>query len=147
LQQLITIRGSAGDELIEMYEEESKRRGRPTFDEWVKKLNAEARRHRKIYVVLDALDEAEEEALEEILEVLAAVPNCSRIMTSRPFVIERYTEIYNIPPDRKLEIQAQPEDLRTYIVGRLNESRRRVSHDPALQELVVGKVIDRAQGM
>jgi len=146
LQQLVICRGAVGQELATAYKQHKKKKSRPTFDEWVDLAQAEARRHLKMFMVVDALDEAEPHTRNVILDVLRKMPNVNLLLTSRPAVaLDEW-----MPDVDRLDILARDEDLRKYIVGRLPKEHRLlryVKDEASLGELIAQTVTRAAQGM
>jgi hypothetical protein len=128
------------------YKQHKKKKSRPTFDEWIDIAQAEARRHPKLFMVVDALDEADPHTRNVILDVLRRIPNVNLLLMSRPAVaLDEW-----MPDIDRLDILARDEDLRKYVVGRVPKEGRLLRYlkdEAALGEGIAQTVTRAAQGM
>ena len=101
-----------------------------------------------VFVVLDALDEAGERVQDHIVREISELPfpDVRLFCTSRPF--PRFDELFHDSP--KIEIRATDEDIRAFVKAQIEERSRLhklVKKDQKLQEDIVAKIIEKAEGM
>jgi hypothetical protein len=121
-------------------------------------LEASMNYFRRIFIVIDALDEhltSEDEyspeipILAQLHEIQRRVPGrCSMFFTSR----EMDTIQNNLHQITRLDIRAHEDDIRSYVNSRIYDDKKfifaeKIRHDPALAEQIVDKVVEKAQGM
>jgi hypothetical protein len=145
--QLVRNSGSLSTEVRDLYLTHVRQNSSPTLDEVSKMLQGEIARYSKIFVVIDALDEYPEGDRSTLLKKLRELrPTINLMVTSR--YLDAIANDFEGSP--QLEISANVEDVRAYIVGRISsESRlsRFVSKDAALGEKIVNTVAGKAKKM
>ena len=139
-----------------LHEKHCNRRSRPSLEEVLALLRTEIAGYRKVYIVVDALDECLDDGA-GLLEGLATLKLGVRLMfTSRPHVrLDPY--LHNI---QRSTITAQHVDLDKYLVSRVSRIGL-VAHDRAkaprlwdairkdkqFSAKIVDRIISRAKGM
>jgi Cdc6-like AAA superfamily ATPase len=127
--------------------QERSRQNRPSLEQITAALFHEVSTYRKVYVVLDALDEFPEESQQELVEQLRALPsNVHILVTSRdlPTISDMFQE------DERLDIVADEGDMRACITRRISKSgtlNRLINKPPSLNQEVADSVIEKAHGM
>jgi len=99
----------------------------------------------KVFVLVDGLDEATNEAKDGLMNILPTL-GANILITSRP--LELYAT--RTPGALHISIQARAEDIATYVEERVNGSARLVSilrSDVSLAELLHTRVKEKSQGM
>ncbi|KAE8371034.1 hypothetical protein BDV26DRAFT_299170 [Aspergillus bertholletiae] len=120
-------------EMKELYISHSKKGTRPRFDEYLGVLQCEAHRFKKVFIVIDALDElsVDEETLVWLLRALESLElNTNLMFTSRTYTsvtIESMKRDVTI-----MEVQANDQDVRAYL-------EQRITTIPRLNKFVQGK--------
>lgn len=123
------------------------------FEEWIHLVNAEVELFTTVYLVIDALDECQDsldnsprqEFLKGILQLGRKV---KILVTSRPASsLER-----KFGADQQVKIEADPADLKLYILSRIRQSEYMQKYVKELERgrncsSVVDTVIQKAQGM
>ena len=145
--QLVRNSGSLSTEVRDLYSTHVRQNSSPTFDEVSKILQGEIARYSKIFVVIDALDEYPEGDRSTLLKKLRELrPTINLMVTSR--YLDAIANDFEGSP--QLEISANVEDVRAYIVGRISGEKRLsgfVSKDAALGENIVNTVAGKAKKM
>ena len=145
--QLVRKSGSLTTEVRDLYSTHVRQNTAPTLDEVQKILQSEIARHSKIFVVIDALDEYPEGDRSTLLKKLRELrPTINLMVTSR--YLDAIANDFEGSP--QLEISANVEDVRAYIVGRISGEKRLsrfVSKDAALGENIVNTVAGKAKKM
>jgi hypothetical protein len=145
--QLVRNSSSLPTEVRDLYSTHVRRNTAPTLDEVQKILQTEIARYSKVFVVIDALDEYPEGDRPTLLKRLRELrPTINLMVTSR--YLDAIANDFEGSP--QLEIGANVEDVRVYIVGRISSEKRLsrfVSKDPALGENIVNTVAGKAKKM
>jgi hypothetical protein len=145
--QLARNSGSLSTEARDLYSTHVRQNSPPTLDEVSKMLQSEIARYSKIFVVIDALDEYPEGDRSTLLNKLRELrPRINLMVTSR--YLDAIANDFEGSP--QLEISANVEDVRAYIVGRISGEKmlsRFVSKDAALGENIVNIVAGKAKKM
>jgi hypothetical protein len=114
---------------------------------------------RRTYIVFDALDEYESaqygresrsitdivESVQEILSLCGS--KCRLFLTSRNNTLHQLQSIEH----SSIEIKAKPEDIKSYVEGRIAEPTRfrhanLVNDNPSLRSQLVDTLVEKAQG-
>ncbi|KAH8880540.1 ankyrin, partial [Thozetella sp. PMI_491] len=119
-----------------------------TLREISDELNTTVERFSKVFIVVDALDEASEFETRDVLldELQKLLPTVSILVTSRPLDVIK-TMFHECP---KLEIKAEIEDVEKYIRAHIQlegRLRRHVENDPSLGDVIVKEVSSRTRKM
>jgi ankyrin repeat domain-containing protein 50 len=148
LKQLTQRQPTLSDDIIAVYRRHLKAQTRPSLVGYSRLLRSEVRRSRKVFVLVDALDEcSESDGIRGILpEVRKLLPDIHLLVTSR--------HIANIEPEfekePRLEIRAIDEDVRSYLIARIEEEPRLSQYtkvDPALRNDILDNIVQKAGGM
>ena len=124
-----------------------KKQTRPTLEVWSTRLQEELFYSRKVFVVIDALDELSESNRDSFLDQIQGFePSMNLLVTSRHMAnIER-----RFKHAECVKICASDEDVRRYLEGQMKKERLLVHHIekvPSLQETIVSRISERAEGM
>ena len=149
LKQLAQERNDVSKVIRQLYHSYSMKRTSATLCETVRALKSELQTYKKVYIVIDALDECPQKARETLLQNLQSLLDTpgtvSLMITTRP-----NTAIKEIREIRRLEIRAEDEDVGQYVRSRIEHStrlRNNVSRDPELEKMIIDKLIRNANGM
>lgn len=150
IAQLVQWRKMQVEELDEIFKQKShKERTRLSRTEYSELLSTMARRFRKIFVVIDALDECDEDRgtrQEFLSEVQSLQPLFHIMVTSRPLrsINEEFENALRI------EIYARDADVEEYVQSRLEKDAKlskMTKSDPGFRQFLEGAVVDRCKGM
>lgn len=149
LQQLIIARGFVPGNVKAAFTTHSHRQTAPTFPEYLDLLTEQLDAFKRVFVVIDALDECTEAngVRDDLLEgILKLPPLVSVMITSRyiPGIEVHFHEAIQLP------ITAHEDDVSLHARSCLAKEKtwaRRIRLDSALQYKIVKAVIDRANGM
>ena len=118
---------------------------RPTFDQYSELLQFETRKHAKVFIVIDALDECTDGNREKLLRALQTLGvNVNFLFTSR----EHINIKKEFPNAKELQVYARDADLQVYIKDRIRG--RLALHcmdDTTLQTEIVDTVARTTKGM
>lgn len=147
-RQLAVNRDSLADDVQDLYNICRASGIRPNLSEISKILRAEVDRYDKIYILVDALDEYQQDwSLVSLIHELRAVFSRANVLiTSR--VDENIESM--LDGAQIMEISADAEDVRTYVAGRVSRSPRLSRHahkDPALVDTIASTIIENAGKM
>jgi hypothetical protein len=151
LRQLVQVEEQLpiSDQLNALYQDHQKRNTRPLLEECSTALQSEVRRYKKVFVVVDALDECSEDngfrarLFKELGELKGAI---KLMVTSRPHVNVE-SELGGV---RLLEVLASTDDVQRYLDERVSGTPRLahiVGNDVVLQKTIVDTIIEKIQGM
>jgi hypothetical protein len=137
------------DGILSLYDYHAKRGTRPSLGGWSKVLKSEIENYSKVFILIDALDESNENSGVRdgfLAEIRKLQPSIYLLVTSRHITtIER--EFENAA---RVEIRASDEDVRKYLEGRIERESRLKCHvkaHPALREEIVQMIVKKADGM
>ena len=121
---------------------------RPNKGEMVDLLHEEVTRHKRVFVLIDALDEFETNYRADLVGALQALgPNVNMLIMSR-FIVE--ADSSGIKHSQELRISARDSDLNTFIAGSIKGETRLSQHtrkDNSLHREITDMIIQKAQGM
>jgi hypothetical protein len=149
LKQLLEEAGALSEEVQSSHTSHRQRDTKPSVKELIKLIHDEASRFSTFFVVLDAVDECTdgEDAAARILLELQRVPNTRLMITGRSHfenIISRCKEF------TALTIRARDEDIAKSIDSWITKSvflSDCIDNDDSLRDVIVGTVVDKAQGM
>ena len=146
--QLVVEKAVISDRVKKLYKKHVDKDTRPSLREVSEVLKKEIDKYKKVYVIIDALDECTDDFSRETLveNIRGLQPNVNLMVTSR-FLdsIERTFKEASL-----LEISADPTDIRTYVEGRISRGgqlSRHVRADAMLAEDIEKSIAENAQGM
>jgi hypothetical protein len=149
LGQLLTQRNTLSEQVKIAFQTYSRKQVYPTFPEYLDMVVGQMATFKKVYVIVDALDECTEAngVREELLEGIMQLPKFVSVMiTSRH--IPRI-EIYSRDASQ-LTIRAHKDDIQLHVRSRLGKEKiwgRRIRLDSILQSKIADSVVERASGM
>ncbi|KAF2141322.1 uncharacterized protein K452DRAFT_38103 [Aplosporella prunicola CBS 121167] len=142
--QSMCLRSSVSDSSKSYHEADRQIREGPTKEAILDLLGAEIKQYRKVFIVVDALDEfGDKEQQDEFLSELQKIDTAHVLFTSRtpadvnPFFPERAV----------LTISAHSKDIERYLRTSVQLLDDFVKNDPDLQEEIVAGVTQSAGGM
>lgn len=148
LKQLIQGQSSLPDSVRAVYSFHRNKQTRPTFDEILKVLQSVAATYRRLFIIVDALDECQvsngyrTKFLSEIF-ILQAKCGANIFATSRfiPQIIE------NFKGSLSIEIRARSDDVQRYLDGHMSQLPSFVVDNLELQKEIKTKIIKVVDGM
>ncbi len=146
LKQLIQALKLVPDQIKDLYEASMRNHSRPKQGDLSNVLRTELRRFRKVFIVVDALDEYSESetAQESLVDELQSLREISNLMvTSRPVspFIAAFDDAMHIV------VSADNADVRRYLTSQMSSLPTCVRNKPALQELIVQTITGAVEGM
>ena len=148
LQQLVQARPSARGATEQLQEKYAKQQNKPPAMDIVNALQATAEQFSVIYLVVDALDEYSEweYSRRELLTQLRALQkqiDLRVLVTSRflPGIVEEFRE------DPRVEIRANPEDIKRFIAGQIHRLPNCIQRDAMLQQSIQDTLVEAVDGM
>ena len=149
LRQLIGRQLHFEGEILDLYKCHSKANTTLTLSECFQILRSEVQRYQKIFVVLDALDECDDEDETRTLlpkHIQSLHDNVHLLNTCRPIAsIE-----HEFSKSLQISIGASNEDVEEYVRSRLQSEANLLKHlesDADLQQLLEATIVERCQGM
>ncbi|KAL9629418.1 MAG: hypothetical protein Q9204_005283, partial [Flavoplaca sp. TL-2023a] len=133
--------------LTDVYRKHDSGKTRPAWEDIVRVFEDSTKTHDAIYLVVDALDECSENTRQILLEYFKILPVNTRLLVTTRHIDEITREFIDSP---KVEIRADPSDLKRYIASRIAGNRRLegyVRDALSLKEHIYDKVIAKADGM
>ena len=135
------------DELQQCHESHRKARTHPSLIEYCKLLRSIAGYFSRVFVVIDALDEYDEQTRDTLLEKLGALrPDLSLLVTTRHTAFSSPWS----QAETRLNIVANEHDIRGYLGERLRQCkvlRPYIAKDGNLHEEIVSSIVQKAKGM
>ncbi|KAF8870385.1 hypothetical protein BD779DRAFT_1447919 [Infundibulicybe gibba] len=122
------------------------RGSRPTSKELLDILKAEVETYARVFVVIDALDEADIDVWAPLLGHLQVLPGISLFSTSRDI----HEIALKLQQCQRLDIMANEGDIRKYIEGRLESNakfKRLLERHRGIHEEIVAGILTKADGM
>ena len=148
LGQLLHHQNTVPKRVKDAFEQHSHAQVDPTAAEYLHMITAQLSSLKRVFVVVDALDECTEDnaTRHDLIEGIMELPDKVSVMiTSRHISgIEDYENAL------QLTIEAHEEDVRLYVQGRLKKEKkfaRQVDMDDDLQTQIVDGVVEKASGM
>ncbi|RYP13523.1 hypothetical protein DL765_006845 [Monosporascus sp. GIB2] len=151
LKQLSKDLTSLPDTVKDLYGRHRRKGTRPSFDEISIALQSVIALYLRVFIIVDALDEAPYEERDDFLTAIFDLQQRTQahvniFATSRPAVAPHFAEHFKEHMSK--EIRATDNDVLTYINGRLSTIRRpRISKYPDLQDAIRREVVNAAGGM
>ncbi|ERF71221.1 hypothetical protein EPUS_08139 [Endocarpon pusillum Z07020] len=120
----------------------------PDQAKWKEMIANEAQRYRKIFLILDALDEfADRHPMQFVEDLVSLLPLANTLITSRPDL--RIRNAYRLIKAEALRIEAHNVDLQEYVHSRITGSANMdlVVQAPDLGDLIKDMVLKSSQGI
>ena len=146
LRQLAQGLPQVPESLDALFKKYKSRGTRPSLDEYFVSLRATVKQLPRAFIVIDALDECQFPTVTRLLDTvleLQASSSVNLIATSR--LIPEITARFKSKPT--LEIRAATHDVTEYLKSSLEKLPSFVLRDPQLQDDIVHKITDAADGM
>ena len=147
LKQLVQDSPLISEHVQSLHNYHQVRSTHPVLGEFMKVFQLEIGKYDKVFIVVDALDEfleRDQGCLIKELRSLTGVVNL--IFTSRPLPsIEQHFQ-----GAKRVGIQANDQDVRTYVKGRILREPRLILHvkdDQELQNSIENKIVANVQGI
>ncbi|KAJ7588398.1 hypothetical protein C8J56DRAFT_860965 [Mycena floridula] len=152
LKQLVQHHPSISDHLLTLHTMCLSRETFPTVTELVTALHIEVSSYSCVHIIVDALDECSESNQARNLffpshQGLWSLPDHVHLLITSRDILSISQEFHSTP---KISIEAQNEDMETYIKGRINTDNklaRLVKNDMTLAAEIIDQVISKAAGM
>ena len=149
LQRLLTQQGHVTDEVRTLYERHSRNKTRPLLNEYMRLLQTAINDFKKVYLIIDGLDECPEETsirstfLQGIHDLQSQT--CT-FVTSRDLPsIEK-----SLYATKKVCIEPHDDDIRKYLNQRLQKWQFLIPHlrkNPELRETIISSIVGKARRM
>lgn len=148
-QQFLMQKSDIPIDVINLYERHTRIKTRPLLNDYLRHLRAIIKDFSRVYIIIDGLDECSEANLTRS-NFLAGINEIRPHICT--FVTSRY--LPNIAREldgaTRLQIQANDDDIRKYLIQRLQKwefLRSHLDKDPNLHETIIGSIINKAQRM
>ena len=149
LKQLVQDSENLSDSVKALHKDHIKRKAYLPPEDLIQALQYEIAVYRRVFIVVDALDECTEEGnrRRDLLDELRSLPrNANVLFTSR----HNTTIATEFRGTMTLEVNAADSDITRYVIARTQREHRLARHvkaDPALQQTIVNEIVGRAKGM
>ena len=149
VKQLSLRKPSTLDHIQKLYEQCGLGKVRPGLTKLTETFRNLCTAYRRIYLVIDALDECDEESRKLLLDQLEKVDHSIvRIfLTSRPHLIEMQRKFDELP---QVEIMAKDSDIREFILNDIREKfnlLELIEDTAQLEENIIIAITSKAKGM
>ncbi|KAJ7591902.1 ankyrin repeat-containing domain protein [Mycena floridula] len=118
-----------------------------TLHDFITALEAQIQLYSHVYLVIDALDESSSETRDILVSTVHRLAESGRLhvlVTSRPTIGDEFAN------DSQIHIWANDGDIRRYITQRIREGKelqKVINGDETLQDEIINKVTEKADGM
>ncbi|KAL8905153.1 MAG: hypothetical protein Q9207_002812 [Kuettlingeria erythrocarpa] len=133
--------------ITDVYRKHDSGRTRPGWEDIIRIFQDSIDTLDTVYLVVDALDECLEDTRKILLDYFRSLPANTRLLVTTRHIAEITDEFRDCP---KVQIRADPVDLRKYITTRIAGNRRLegyVLNDSSLKTHICDKVTTKADGM
>jgi hypothetical protein len=146
LTQLVQSRLSTVDHIERLYQKHVDRGTKPSLDEIYSALRDVLAHYPSVYLVIDAVDECQEGTRRQFLAKLRDLQKIwdIRLMATSRFIPDIEDAFRKA---RRLEVQANREDIKRFVVGQTYRLPACIQRSTALQEMVQEKIVDAVDGM
>ncbi|KAL9630398.1 MAG: hypothetical protein Q9204_004740, partial [Flavoplaca sp. TL-2023a] len=147
VQLIQPSRNSLREVLTDMYRKHDFGKTKPVWEDVVRVFEDSTKDLHTIYIVVDALDECSDDTRQILLNYFRVLPANTRLLVTTRHIDEITREFIDSP---KVEIRADPCDLKKYVASRIAGNRRLegyVRDASSLKALIYDKVIAKADGM
>ena len=133
-----------------LYDKHRDRQTKPTMEELGTLLQSLVKLHRRVYIVIDALDECQntsrqrDRLLDEIVSLQHSDGNYVSMLATTRFVPEILERFSRCP---QIEISASESDLEIYLADRMTTLADFVAKETGLQEEIKRCIVGAAKGM
>ncbi|KAF4947314.1 hypothetical protein FSARC_14009 [Fusarium sarcochroum] len=154
LMQLLRSQHKVTHEIEENYDAYRLKGILPAVEAYLQMIIAQAKPFKRIYMIVDALDECCSDTstnmLYKFLQVCRELPNSFHILfTSRPGLNSQFAE-----PSCVIQLMAQPSDIKAYLDAFINSRpsmlaivEKGSSYNPSFREFILDTVVNGSQGM
>jgi hypothetical protein len=145
--QLVHNRTALSHDAKELHATHVKTGTRPSLSNILNILQSEIGRLSKVYIIVDALDECHQDWTRDLItELRKLLPAVNLLVTSRPHDI--IASMFK--GASQLEVEANVEDVRAYVLGRISRSNQLSQHvatNPYLRDEILKGVVASARNM
>ncbi|KAK6851858.1 hypothetical protein PG995_011983 [Apiospora arundinis] len=146
LKQLAETKYPVPDAVKRLYEDHAMRHTRPLLSETLGAIRSVAATYKRVFVIVDALDEFREQSRVEFISELLAFQSGLQInllVTSRPI-----PDISNqFVGGLRLDVRAHNDDVHSYLTKRVSEPIGLRSAEQALSDEVINTLTEASKGM
>jgi len=147
LKQVALARPTMSDELSDLYYNHQMKRTRPALDDIMSLLLSEVKALKRVFIVIDALDELSTQMRNSLLRKLSILkPYLHLMVTSRPSI----GTLKAFEDTAEMEIRASELDISVFTAARLQEDDRLAGwtrNDDPLTREILETIVRNAQGM
>lgn len=146
LKQLLSLRNTVPADIKALYEVYQGRHENGTLAEISRLLRAELTRYRKVFIIVDALDEYSENQndCDSLLAEIEQLRECSNMMLTSRFVAPWIDAFGGAS---RITIAAKDRDVRRYLETRMPTLPKFVKANLELQELIIRTIVEAVEGM
>lgn len=146
MKQLLSLRNTVPADIKALYEKYQGRHQNGTPAEIARLLRAELMRYRKVFIIVDALDEYSENSndCDLLLAEVEELRKYSNMMLTSRFVAPWVDAFGGVS---RVTIAAKDRDVRRYLESQIPTLPRFVKADVDLQELIVRTITGAVEGM
>jgi Cdc6-like AAA superfamily ATPase len=146
LKQLVQIRPLTLGIVEEMHQKHACHGTKPSLDDIYSALQDVLAQYPYVYIVVDALDECENETRRQLCTKLLDLQKGAdvRLMVTSRFVPD-VEDAFQLA--LRLEVTASDEDVKQFVIGQIHRLPGCVQRSPALQALVLQRVVEAVGGM
>ena len=146
MKQLLSLRNTVPANIKALYEFYQGRHQNGTPAEISKLLRAELTRYRKVFIIVDALDEYSENQndCDTLLAEVEQLRDCSNMMLTSRFVAPWIDAFGGAS---RVTIAAKDRDVQRYLESQISTLPKFVKADLDLQELIVQTITEAVEGM
>ena len=146
MKQLLSFRNTVPADIKALYEVYQSRHQNLTPAEISRLLRAEMTRYRKVFIIVDALDEYSENQndCDSLLAEVEQLRECSNMMLTSRFVAPWIDAFGGAS---RVTIAAKDRDVRRYLESQIPMLPKFVKANPELQELIIQTITEAVEGM
>ena len=133
--------------LTDVYRKHDSGTTRPVWEDIVRVFEDSTKNLSTVYLVIDALDECSDDTRQILLNYVKVLPANTRLLVTTRHIDEITREFIDSP---KVEIRADPYDLKKYVASRIAGNRRLegyIRDASSLKAHIYDRVIAKADGM
>lgn len=146
MKQLVEEQEAVPDLLQALYDRHCDCKTSPSLDSLAKALDSSIKAYTKVFFIVDALDECDEEIRWGLLDQLRKFEDVHIMITSR--ILESIEE--ELDDFEKMEIKAHKSDIELYVDRQIRKNRnlrRMIQKSPALRDDIKEEVVKTAKNM